>query len=54
MDTTTITSDPKTWVDFAFYVFDSIKGYILPVLGGALAGWLVPSPVKRKKKAEGE
>ncbi len=34
----------KTWVDFGFYVFDSIKTYILPVLGALLAGWLVPSP----------
>lgn len=42
----------KTWVDFGFHVFDSIKPYILPVLGGMLAGWVAPSPqsmIKRKK-----
>lgn len=53
MDTTMITTDPKTWVDFAFYVFSEVKTYILPVLGGLLAGWLAPSPLGRKKKAEG-
>jgi hypothetical protein len=41
MDTTTVA---KTWVDFGFYVFDSIKEYILPALGGALIGWITPSP----------
>lgn len=52
MDSATVASEAKTWVDFAFYVFDAIKGYILPVIGGALAGWLVPSPLKRKAKPE--
>lgn len=56
MDTTAITSDPKTWVDFAFYVFDAVKGYVLPALGGFLAGWLgvnKPGFMKRGKNVEG-
>lgn len=36
----TLTTNPKTWVDFGFYVFDSVKTYLLPVLGGFVAGWL--------------
>lgn len=54
MDTTQIIAEGKSWVDFAFHVFDSVKTYILPVLGGLLAGWLAPSPLGRRKKAEGK
>jgi hypothetical protein len=50
----TITSNPKTWVDFGFYVFDSVKTYILPVLGGLLAGWVAPSPQSMIRKAKGQ
>jgi hypothetical protein len=42
----------KTWVDFWFYVFDSIKTYILPVLGALLAGWIAPSPQSLIRKAK--
>lgn len=42
MDSTTA----KTWVDFAYHVFDAIKGYLLPVLGGILAGSFLPQPHK--------
>lgn len=47
MDTITVA---KTWVDFGFYVFDSLKGYILPALGGALVGWVIPSPQAALRK----
>lgn len=40
--------DPKTWVDFAFHVFDAVKAYLLPALGGLLTGWIAPSPVFHK------
>ncbi len=55
MDTPQIIAESKSWVDFAFHVFDSIKTYILPVLGGLLAGWIAPSPqslLRRKKEEE--
>lgn len=50
---TTLTTDPKSWVDFAFYVFDSVKTYILPVLGGLLAGWLAPTPKSMINRMKG-
>jgi hypothetical protein len=56
MDTTAITSDPKTWVDFAFYVFDKAWPLLGTALGGFLAGWLgvnKPGFMKRGKNVEG-
>ncbi len=40
----------KTWVDFAFHAFDAVKDYILPALGGMLAGWFIPSPKNMMRK----
>lgn len=47
MDSTHVT---KTWVDLGFYVFDAAKGYLLPALGGLLAGWFAPSPQSMIRK----
>jgi hypothetical protein len=44
----------RTWVDFGFYVFDAVKGYILPALGGLLAGWIAPTPKSILQKMQGK
>lgn len=51
---TTLTTDPKSWVDFAFYVFDAVKAYLLPVLGGMIAGSFLPQPHKMLGKGKGK
>lgn len=51
MDTTAITSDPKTWVDFAFYVFDKFWPFLAAAVPSFLAGWLgVNKPQFMQKK----
>jgi hypothetical protein len=49
---TLIISDPKTWVDFAFYVFDKFWPLVAAAVPGFLAGWLgVNKPAWMQKKA---
>lgn len=45
MDTTTVASEAKTWVDFAFYAIDFLK-YLIPTL----LAWAAPSPFFNKMK----
>lgn len=57
MDTTAITADPKTWVDFAFYVFDKAWPLLAAAIPSFIAGWLgvnKPAWAQRKPPPEAD
>lgn len=54
MDTTQIIAEGKSWVDFAFHVFDKIWPLVGTAVGGFLAGWLGVNKPKFMQRSGGE